>query len=59
MKANSIPMTPPPIIVMLFGNSVHASASVLFITKGRSMPGIFTLEILEPVATMMSFAEIW
>ncbi|MNW63767.1 hypothetical protein D3C74_419970 [compost metagenome] len=51
-------MTPPPMIVILVGKSVQESASVLFITKGRLIPGMFTLEILEPVAITISFAEI-
>ena len=40
------------------GKSVNDNALVLSKTKGKSIPSIFTLDILEPVAIIISFAFI-
>ncbi len=51
-------MTPPPTIVIELGSSVEERASVLFITKGRPIPGILILDILDPVAIITSLNSI-
>jgi hypothetical protein len=42
-------------MVMDLGSCVQSSALVLSITNGKSMPGMLTLDILDPVAIMIFF----
>ncbi len=54
--ANSIPITPPPIITTDFGHFVSSSTPSEFITPSFSTPGMGTLTGALPVARIMFFA---
>ena len=56
--ANSIPMTPPPMMTKLSGSSVIARTSSLVTTFLPSRPGIGGREGVEPIARMILSATI-
>ena len=53
MLANSQPITPPPIITMLFGRVFRASSWVLSITRSPLSPGMGGAALEDPVAIRM------
>ena len=57
MEANSMPMTPAPMMNIWVGNDWKSSAWVEVMTRGLVMPSTGGSLALEPVAMMMSSAS--
>ena len=52
-EANSMPITPPPMMTRLWGSLSQSSSSSLVTTPGKSAPGIGGTAGVEPVAMRM------